>query len=103
MPAASGSRDNVFILTKFYPQNATRERMAAACERSLTRLATDRIDLYLLHWGGDVPLKETLAGFDALLRSQKIRYAGVSNFDVDDLEELARLNDGVQRIVTNEV
>jgi len=101
--AISGRRDNVFILTKFYPQNATRERMAAACERSLTRLATDRIDLYLLHWGGDVPLKETLAGFDALLRSQKIRYAGVSNFDVDDLEELARLKDGVQRVVTNEV
>src|SRR2546427_7427711 len=101
--AISGRRDNVFILTKFYPQNATRERMAAACERSLTRLATDRIDLYLLHWRGDVPLKETLAGFDALLRSQKIRYAGVSNFDVDDLEELARLKDGVQRVVTNEV
>ena len=101
--AISGRRDDVFIVTKFYPQNATRERMAAACERSLTRLATDRIDLYLLHWRGDVPLRETLAGFDALLRSQKIRYAGVSNFDVEDLEELAQLKEGLQRIVTNEV
>jgi len=101
--AVSGRRDDVFIVTKFYPQNATRERMAAACERSLKRLATDRIDLYLLHWRGDVPLKETLAGFDALLRAEKIRYAGVSNFDLADLKELARLKDGVQRIVTNEV
>ena len=101
--AISGRRDDVFVVTKFYPQNATRGRMAAACERSLTRLATDRIDLYLLHWRGDVPLKETLAGFDALLRSQKIRYAGVSNFDVEDLAELARLKEGLQRIVANEV
>src|SRR2546428_1889446 len=101
--AVSGKRDDVFIVTKFYPQNATRERMAAACERSLKRLATDRIDLYLLHWHGDVPLKEALAGFDALLRAEKIRYAGVSNFDLADLKELARLKDGVQRIVTNEV
>ncbi len=101
--AISGRRDDVFVVTKFYPQNATRGRMAAACERSLTRLATDRIDLYLLHWRGDVPLKETLVGFDALLRSQKIRYAGVSNFDVEDLAELARLKEGLQRIVTNEV
>ena len=101
--AISGRRDDVFIVTKFYPQNATRERMAAACERSLTRLATDRIDLYLLHWRGDVPLRETLAGFDALLRSQKIRYAGVSNFDVDDMEELARLKGGLERIVTDQV
>ena len=101
--AISGRRDDVFVVTKFYPQNATRGRMAAACERSLTRLATDRIDLYLLHWRGDVPLKETLVGFDALLRSQKIRYAGVSNFDVEGLAELARLKEGLQRIVTNEV
>ena len=101
--AISGRRDDVFVVTKFYPQNATQGRMAAACERSLTRLATDRIDLYLLHWRGDVPLKETLTGFDALLRSQKIRYAGVSNFDVEDLAELARLKEGLQRIVTNEV
>src|SRR5256712_3671967 len=101
--AVSGRRDEVFIVSKFYLYNATRESMAVACERSLKRLGSDRIDLYLLHWRGDVPLRETLAGFDALLRAQKIRYAGVSNFDVDDLEELARLKDGLQRIVTNEV
>ena len=101
--AVSGRRDEVFIVSKFYPQNATQERMALACEGSLRRLGSDRIDLYLLHWRGDVPLKETLAGFDALLRAQKIRYAGVSNFDVDDLDALARLKDGLQRIVTNEV
>ena len=96
-------RDDVFIVTKFYPQNATRERMTAACERSLRRLGTDRIDLYLLHWRGDVSLKETLSGFDDLLRAQKIRYAGVSNFDVADMDELARLKDGLARVVTNEV
>jgi diketogulonate reductase-like aldo/keto reductase len=101
--AIAGRRDDVFVVTKFYPQNATRKRMAAACERSLERLGTDRIDLYLLHWRGDVPLKETLAGFGDLLRAEKIRYAGVSNFDVDDLEELLRVKDGLQRIVTNEV
>ncbi len=101
--AIAGRRDDVFVVTKFYPPNATRERMAAACERSLKRLGTDRIDLYLLHWRGDVPLKDTLAGFDELVRTQKIRHAGVSNFDVADLEELSRLKDGFQRIVTNEV
>src|SRR2546428_11277474 len=101
--AVSGRRDEVFIVSKFYPQNATRERMAVACERSLKRLGSDRIDLYLLHWRGDVPLRETLAGFDALLRAQKIRYPGVSNFDVDDLEGLARPKARLQRIATNEV
>ena len=101
--AIAGRREKVFVVTKFYPQNATRERMAAACERSLKRLRTDRIDLYLLHWRGAVPLKETLAGFDDLVLAEKIRYAGVSNFDIDDLEELLLLKDGLQRIVTNEV
>ena len=101
--AIEGRRDEVFVVSKFYPQNATRERMAAACERSLRRLGIDQIDLYLLHWRGDVPLKETLAGFDDLLEAKKIRYAGVSNFDVDDMEELARLKGGLERIVTNEV
>jgi diketogulonate reductase-like aldo/keto reductase len=101
--AIAGRRDQVFVVTKFYPQNATRERMAAACDRSLRRLDIEQIDLYLLHWRGDVPLKDTLVGFDDLLEAKKIRYAGVSNFDVDDMEELARLKGGLERIVTNEV
>ena len=84
--AIAGRREHVFVVTKFYPQNATRERMAAACDRSLRRLKIEQIDLYLLHWRGDVPLKETLAGFGDLLEAKKNRYAGVSNFDVDDLE-----------------
>ena len=101
--AIEGRREEVFVVSKFYPQNATRERMAAACDRSLRRLGIEQIDLYLLHWRGDVPLKETLAGFDDLLEAKKIRYAGVSNFDVDDMKELTRLKDGLERIVTNEV
>ena len=101
--AIAGRRDQVFVVTKFYPQNATRERMAAACDRSLRRLGVEQIDLYLLHWRGDVPLNETLAGFDDLLEAKKIRYAGVSNFDVDDMTELGRFKSGLERIVTNEV
>jgi len=101
--AIAGRRDQVFVVTKFYPQNATRERMAAACDRSLRRLNTEQIDLYLLHWRGEVPLRETLAGFEDLLEAKKIRYAGVSNFDVDDMEELARIKSGLERIVTNQV
>jgi len=101
--AIAGRRDQVFVVTKFYPQNATRDRMTAACDRSLRRLGVEQIDLYLLHWRGDVPLKETLAGFDDLLEAQKIRHAGVSNFDVDDMEELARIKGGLERIVTNQV
>ena len=101
--AIAGVRDQVFVVTKFYPQSATRDRMAAACDRSLRRLDVEQIDLYLLHWRGDVPLEETLAGFDDLLGAKKIRYAGVSNFDVDDLTELARLKGGLERIVTDEV
>src|SRR5213594_2521722 len=89
--AIAGRRDQVFVVTKFYPQNATRERMGAACDRSLRRLNVEQIDLYLLHWPSDVRLKETLAGFDDLLEAKKIRHAGVSNFDVDDMEELAQI------------
>ena len=101
--AIAGRRDQVFVVTKFYPQNATRERMAVACDRSLRRLNTEQIDLYLLHWRGEVPLRETLAGFEDLLEAKKIRYAGVSNFDVDDMEEVARIKSGLERIVTNQV
>jgi len=101
--AIEGRRDEVFVVSKFYPQNATREKMRAACERSLRRLRTDRIDLYLLHWRGDVPLRETLDGFRELIDDEKIRYAGVSNFDRSDMEELARLKDGLELVATNEV
>jgi diketogulonate reductase-like aldo/keto reductase len=95
-------RDDVFIVSKFYPQNATPERMRQACDRSLKRLGTDRIDIYLLHWRGDVPLRQTLDGFERLQRDGKIRHAGVSNFDVDDMEELFRLK-GSEKVVTDEV
>jgi diketogulonate reductase-like aldo/keto reductase len=100
--AIRGMREEVFVVSKFYPQNATPERMRQACDRSLKRLGTDRIDLYLVHWRGDVPLRQTLDGFEQLLRDEKIRYAGVSNFDVSDMEELFRLN-GSEKIVTDEV
>jgi diketogulonate reductase-like aldo/keto reductase len=101
--AVARRRDEVFLVTKFLPENATRKRMAAACERSLRRLRTDHIDLYLYHWRGGVPLRETLDGFEDLLREGKIRYAGVSNFDVEDLEELSRLKGGLAHTVTDEV
>ena len=100
--AVRSRRDDVFIVSKLYPQNATPERMREACDRSLERLDTDRIDLYLLHWRGDVPLRRTLDGFDGLLASGKILHAGVSNFDLDDMDELFRLKGG-EKIVANEV
>jgi diketogulonate reductase-like aldo/keto reductase len=101
--AIEGQRDDVFIVSKLYPHNATPAKMRTACERSLRRLRTDRIDLYLLHWRGDVPLRDTLDGFRRLIDDEKIRFAGVSNFDVADMEELARLKDGLDVVVTNEV
>jgi len=101
--AIKGRRDELFVITKVYPWNATRDGMMKACERSLRRLGTDWIDLYLVHWRGDVPLRETVDAFHDLLRAQRIRHAGVSNFDVDDLEELARLKAGLEGIVANEV
>src|SRR2546421_12070992 len=101
--AIAGRRDEVFVITKVYPWNATRDGMRTACERSLRRLGTDRIDLYLVHWRGDVPLRETIDAFAELRRAQRIRHAGVSNFDVDDLEELARLKAGLDGIVADEV
>src|SRR5439155_15987315 len=71
--AIAGRRDQVFVVTKLYPQNATRERMTVACDRSLRRLGVEQSDLYLLHWRGDVPLMETLAGFDDFLQAQQMR------------------------------
>ena len=86
--AVAGIRDQVFIVSKVYPHNASREGTIAACERSLQRLQTDRIDLYLLHWRGSHPLADTVAAFEKLQRDGKIRHWGVSNFDTDDIEEL---------------
>ena len=92
--AIHGHRDDVFLVSKVLPQNSSRAGTIAACERSLRRLRTESIDLYLLHWRGSIPLQETLEGFDVLLQVGKIRYWGVSNFDVDDLEELVGLPGG---------
>src|SRR5436190_1157889 len=77
--ATAGRRDDVFIVSKVYPHNASRKGAIAACERSLKRLKTDRIDLYLLHWRGSVPFAETLAAFATLKEAGKIRHYGVSN------------------------
>jgi diketogulonate reductase-like aldo/keto reductase len=87
-------RDRVFLVSKVYPHNASRKGVIAACERSLRRLRTDRIDLYLLHWRGGVPLAETVAAFEQLREHGKIRHWGVSNFDVDDMRELWDLDEG---------
>ena len=92
--AAEGLRDSLFIVSKVYPHNASRTGVVAACERSLKRLATDRIDLYLLHWRGSIPLAETLEGFQRLQRDGKIRHHGVSNFDRADMAEWAALQGG---------
>ena len=86
--AIAGIRDKLFIVSKVYPHNATERGTAAACERSLKRLGTDRIDLYLLHWRGSAPLAETVAEFEKLRTAGKIRHWGVSNLDLDDMEEL---------------
>jgi len=86
--AIAGRRDEVFLVSKVYPHNAGGWKLEAACERSLKRLRTDTIDLYLLHWRGSVPLTDTVAGFERMRAAGKIRRWGVSNLDVDDLEEL---------------
>ena len=92
--AGAVARQNLFIVSKVYPHNASRAGVQAACERSLRRLGLDQLDLYLLHWRGGEPLAETLAGFEALQQRGLIRHWGVSNFDLDDLEELAALHGG---------
>ncbi len=92
--AIAGQRDRVFVVSKVYPHNASRSGVPAACARSLKRLGTDHIDLYLLHWRGGVPLAETVIAFEALREQGKIRAWGVSNFDADDMEELAGLAQG---------
>jgi len=100
--AITGRRDQVFIVSKVLPSNATRRGTVAASERSLRRLRTDRIDLYLLHWREDIPLQETLEGFETLVRAGKVRYWGVSNFDVADMEELVDLPGG-SAVATDQV
>lgn len=100
--AISGRRDEVFLVSKVLPHNASRADTRAACERSLQRLGTDRLDCYLLHWRGSYPLAETFAAFEALREEGKIRSWGVSNFDVDDLDEALKLV-GPGRIACNQV
>ena len=100
--AIAGRRSDVFLVSKVYPHNASKQGTIAACERSLKRLNTDCLDLYLLHWRGSVPLAETLEAFQTLKAAGKIRGYGVSNFDVDDMEEAVGLAGG-DEIVTNQV
>jgi diketogulonate reductase-like aldo/keto reductase len=92
--AIAGRRDEAFVVSKVLPHNASREGTRAACERSLGRLGTDRLDCYLLHWRGAHPLAETVAAFEDLKRAGKILSWGVSNFDVDDLAELMSVTGG---------
>ncbi|MEI9420260.1 aldo/keto reductase [Mesorhizobium sp. Cs1299R1N1] len=100
--AIAGRRAEVFLVSKVLPSNASRAGVQRACENSLRRLATDRIDLYLLHWSGSVPLSETVEAFEALKKAGKIRHWGVSNFDTDEMQELALLSDG-DKVQTNQV
>ena len=100
--AISGRRADVFLVSKVYPHNATRQGAVAACDRSLRRLKTDYLDLYLLHWRGSVPLTEPIDAFQSLRASGKIRDYGVSNFDREDMEEAAGVPGG-QAIATNQV
>ncbi|TCA26634.1 aldo/keto reductase [Rhizobium leguminosarum bv. viciae] len=100
--AIRGRRNEVFIVSKVYPWNASLKGTVEACERSLERLGTDRIDLYLLHWRGNYPLTETVAAFETLKASGKIGAWGVSNFDTDDMEELLGVPDGAN-VAANQV
>ena len=100
--AITGRRDELFLVSKVLPSNASRAGVARACENSLKRLRTDRIDLYLLHWPGSVPLSETVEAFEALKKAGKIRHWGVSNFDTDEMEELTGLRSG-DNVQTNQV
>jgi diketogulonate reductase-like aldo/keto reductase len=100
--AIADCRDFAFLVSKFYPHHATRKGVIAACERSLQRLKTDYLDLYLLHWRSSVPLSETLEALQSLKTAGKIRDFGVSNFDVDDMEEAFTLEEG-KAIAVNQV
>lgn len=100
--AIAGRRDEIFIVSKVMPQNASRRGTVSACEKSLKRLKVDKIDLYLLHWPGSLPFSETLEAFTALTKSGKIRYWGVSNFDVRELDEVIELAGG-DGVASNQV
>jgi len=100
--AIAGRRDSVFLVSKVLPQNASRQGVVAACQRSLKRLKTDCIDLYLYHWPGSVPLSETMAGFIELQKAGKIRHYGVSNFDVNEMQQLWKVPGG-SAVVTNQI
>jgi diketogulonate reductase-like aldo/keto reductase len=100
--AIAGRRDETFIVSKVLPEHARRNATIAACERSLRRLGTDRIDLYLLHWRGNTPLAQTLEAFTVLMNAGKIRHWGVSNFDLADMRELCGLEGGAN-VATNQV
>lgn len=100
--AIAGRRDQAFLVSKVYPHNATRKGAVAACERSLRRLRTDHLDLYLLHWRGNVAFAETLEAFTALQAAGKIRHFGVSNLDLDDLREFVAIPGG-KAVATNQL
>ena len=100
--AIAGQRDGLFLVSKVLPSNASRRGTITACERSLKRLKTDHLDCYLLHWRGSYPLEDTVAAFDELIAAGKIRSWGVSNFDVDDLDELLEVA-GEGSIACNQV
>jgi diketogulonate reductase-like aldo/keto reductase len=100
--AITGRRHQAFVVSKVYPQNAGRKSAIAACERTLARLRIDRLDLYLLHWRGRIPLAETVAAFEQLRHDGKIARWGVSNFDLDAMRELWALPDG-RACATNQV
>ncbi len=100
--AIAGRRDEIFLVSKVLPSNASRRGTITACERSLKRLKTDRLDCYLLHWRGSYPLAETVAAFEELAGSGKIRSWGVSNFDTDDLDEMLAVA-GEGKIACNQV
>src|SRR6516225_1258510 len=100
--AIAGRRDEVFLVSKVLPSNASRRGTVAACERSLSRLKTDRLDCYLLHWRGSYSLADTVAAFEQLMAEGKIRSWGVSNFDADDLDEMLEVS-GQGKIACNQV
>ena len=100
--ATAGLRERLFIVSKVLPYNASQKGVVEACERSLKRLKTDHIDLYLLHWRGSVPFAETLAGFAKLKRDGKIRHHGVSNFNTDDMQEWVGIAGG-ETVASNQI